>query len=223
MSYAHQLKNINQPQEVFLAFLDILGFSEFVKNNDHQKVIEIYQCVIRPMIDLSITEAAEQLVVNSSWIKQVNTSDVNDNLTPKFDNVVLHCTAISDSILLSTPDNTFKSLIILLATVRNLMAKLIYLGFPLRGAITSGLVTLDNRFLSSSNVNHHLIIGKAIAEAVELEKRQVWSGCAIHSSVINIIGRNIIRFDPVLITLYDVPMRNNTYELMPVVNWLQGF
>ncbi|BCA93817.1 hypothetical protein TUM19329_01780 [Legionella antarctica] len=221
LNYAQQLKNINPPQEKFIAFLDILGFSEFIKNNEHRTAIEKYQCMIRPMIDLSLTETAEQITKDSSWIEEVSKSDNYDNLEPKFDNVILQCGAMSDSVLLSTPDNTLRSLIILLATVRNLMAKLFFLGFPLRGAITSGWVTIDNQTPSSPNLNHHLAIGKPIVEAVDLEKKQKWSGCALHLSVTDCIGPAIVKLDPTLITLYEVPLKDGV-KLMPVVNWLNG-
>jgi hypothetical protein len=57
IAYSKELKGIKPAQEVFVAFLDILGFSGFVRNNTHDNLTAIYQSFFRPIIDMSLTEA----------------------------------------------------------------------------------------------------------------------------------------------------------------------
>jgi hypothetical protein len=69
------------------------------------------------------------------------------------------------------------------------------------------MLTLDRDMSSSSSsIIHHQMLGLPIVEAVSLEKRQDWSGCAIHTSVIEKIGPKIVWLDPIMVSLYDVPM-----------------
>jgi hypothetical protein len=126
--YAKKLTSLKPAKEVFVAFLDILGFSGFVRKNSHEAVIEIYQSHFRFMIDLSLAEVAEQHLGNSAWLENLVSQD---DLAPKLDNVTLNCMTISDSIILSTSSCEMKDFIELVATVRNLMAKLLNFGFPL--------------------------------------------------------------------------------------------
>lgn len=223
IEYSKELKGIKPAQEVFVAFLDILGFSGFVRNNTHDNLIAIYQSFFRPIIDMSLTEAAEQITKNSSWIEQIQNADSQEPIAPKLDKVTISCLTISDSIILSTRGNEFRDFLILLATVRNLMARTLYFGFPLRGAITHGMLTLDSKITPEQpNIIHHQMLGLPIVEAASLEKCQLWSGCTIDASAAEKIGPKLMRLDPILLTLYEVPIKNKNKKIMPVVNWVQG-
>lgn len=229
--YAKKLTSLKPAREVFAAFLDILGFSGFVRANSHADVIATYQSFFRPTIDFSLAEVAEQRIGDSLWLKSISDSENHDDLAPKLDNVILNCMTISDSIILSTSSSELRDLLTLIATVRNLMARSLYYGFPLRGGIAQGMLTLDSDPLSStSNVTHHQMLGLSVVEAVSLEKRQNWSGCALHASVANKLGPKIMRLEPTMIAFYEVPIKEkdnkageNLTALMPVVNWAHGF
>ncbi|HIC7357844.1 TPA: hypothetical protein ACW6D3_001167 [Legionella pneumophila] len=223
IEYSKELKEIKPAQEVFVAFLDILGFSDFVRKNTHDNLIAIYQSFFRPIIDMSLTEAAEQITQNSSWIEQIQNANTQEFIAPKLDNVTINCLTISDSIILSTNGNLFTDFLTLLTTVRNLMARSLYFGFPLRGAITHGKLTLDGKTTPENpNIIHHQMLGLPIVEAASLEKSQLWSGCAIDATAAEKIGPNLMRLDPVFLTLYEVPIKNKDKKIMPVVNWVQG-
>lgn len=223
IEYSEKSRKIKPAQEVFVAFLDILGFSGFVRKNTHENLIAIYQSYLRPIIDMSLSEAAEQIMKNSSWIKQIETTNSHESMAPKLDNVTMSCLTISDSIILSSAGNALTDFMTLLATVRNVMARALYFGFPLRGAITHGMLTLDGEIIPENpNIIHHQMLGLPIVEAVGLEKKQMWSGCVIDSTAAEKIGPKLMRLDPVLLTLYKVPIKGGEKKLMPVVNWAQG-
>ncbi len=220
--YIKKITALKPAKEVFVAYLDILGFSDFVKGRSHDDLIAMYQSFVRTNIDYSLAEAAERILENSSWLKEM---EETGNLAPQFDNVTLNCITASDSIILSTSGNEFKDFMRLVVTVRNFMATSLLSGFPLRGAITQGMLTLDWDSPSSGvSIVHHQMLGLPLVEASNLEKQQNWSGCVIHQNVINKIGPKIIRLEPSMIAMYDVPVKNKNnepiYKSMPVVNWV---
>lgn len=224
--YAKKITSLKPAREVFVACLDVLGFSGFACEKSHDDLVAMYQSYVRPNVDYSLAEVAEQVLEDSPWLKEMESSGAR-NLAPMFDNVTLNCISASDSIILSTSGSELRDFMRLVTTVRNFMARSFFSGFPLRGAITQGMLTLDWD-LSSSGVNiiHHQILGSPIVVANNLEKGQNWSGCAIHHSVIDKIGPKIVRLQPVMIAMYDVPMKNKNNESftisMPVVNWVHG-
>lgn len=228
--YAKKLTGLKPAREVFVAFLDILGFSNFIRENSHAGVITAYQAIFRSLIDFTLAEVAEQISEKSLWLKSMGDPENIDDLEPKLDNVTINCVTMSDSIILSTSGCDFKDFLVLIATVRNLMARTLYFGFPLRGAIAQGMLTLDGDVPSAgSNITHYQMLGLPIVEAANLEKQQNWSGCAIHRSVVDKVGINIARLDPVMVTFYDVPIKEDfdnpskpLAKLMPVVNWVYG-
>lgn len=172
---------------------------------------------------MSLSEAAEQIVKDSSWIEQIEKADTYELMAPKLDNVTLRCLTISDSIILSTAGNEFTDFMTLLATVRNLLARALYFGLPLRGAIAHGMLTQDGEITSENpNIIHYQMLGLPIVKAAGLEKSQIWSGCVIDSTAAEKIGPKLMRLDPVLLTLYKVPIKKEDKKIMPVVNWVQG-
>ena len=222
-AYAKQITQLNPPNNVYIAFLDILGFSNFVRQNTHSDVIKIYQSVFRCTIDMTLAETAEQVVPDSQWLKDIIDPN-NYDMSPKLDNVSINVLSISDSIILATTDDKFTSFIKLVATVRNIMARTLYLGFPLRGAITHGMLTLDSQQASNqSKIIHHQMFGLPIVEAVELEKEQIWSGCAIHENVTQHIGHKLMGLDYTMLVPYEIPLKNKKLEPLLAVNWAYTF
>ncbi|MFT4060271.1 MAG: hypothetical protein QM652_12070 [Legionella sp.] len=166
--YAEQITELNPATNVFVAFLDILGFSGFVKQNTHSDVVKIYQSVFRCTIDMTLAETAEQLIPDSQWLKDIIDTN-NYDMSQKLDNVSINVLSISDSIILATTDDKFTSFIKLVAAVRNIMARTLYFGFPLRGAIARGMLTLDSQqAYNQSKIVHHQMFGLPIVEAAEL-------------------------------------------------------
>lgn len=222
--YFKNLKHVNPGKKVYVAFLDVLGFSCFVENNSHDDTIKLYQCVIQPILDLSLTETAEQTDPHSVWIQDLKNPSKQVDLAPNLKNCILGSVMISDSIIISTQDDANKSLIMLIGTVRNFMARMLGMGFPLRGAISYGMCTMDCQVSSDNpNIVHHQMLGLPIIKAVCLEKEQNWSGCVIDESVIQKIGLDIQHFEKDYVVFYDVPMKKNAFRLMPVINWVNGF
>jgi hypothetical protein len=99
-----QRLQIKPPHEVYFAFLDILGYSGFINNNDPKSAAVIYQSYVRCMVDFSLTETAEQLQPESSWLKDISDIEKALNLAPKLDNVTLKCvlTAVINCCLASS-------------------------------------------------------------------------------------------------------------------------
>lgn len=224
--YIKKLTSIKPARNVFVCCLDILGFSDFVENVEHDVLVKTYQAILRTITDNSLAEVAEQIVIDSQWLKDVKSSQVDIDLVPKLDNVTLHCITISDSIILATDGCELRDFMNLAATVRNLMVRMLYFGLPLRGAIAYGKMTFDSDLsLCDKGIIHHQVFGLPIVKATVLEKRQNWSGCAIHPDVVEKLWPKIVPLDPIMITFYDVPLKEKegvSSEGMWVINWVQG-
>lgn len=222
MNYAQQLINLKPQGEAFVAFIDILGFSNFVLNNSHFEVIKQYQCKIRALIDISLAESAAQISGRSPWRKTDN-----GDLEPDMRDVSINCFSASDSIIFWASNNSTADLIKLMVTVRNLMAKLIHFGFPPRGAITHGTFTFDGGYISAgSQIMHLQIFGKPFVEAVALEKNQNWSGCMIHPSIIRKYDEASLSIfeQKSIISKYKIPLKKYDLSNEPLyaINWCRG-
>jgi hypothetical protein len=85
------------------------------------------------------------------------------------------------------------------------------------------MLTQDGEITSENpNIIHYQMLGLPIVKAAGLEKSQIWSGCVIDSTAAEKIGPKLMRLDPVLLTLYKVPIKKEDKKIMPVVNWVQG-
>ena len=209
-SYIKKLEESEKAEKVFVAFLDVLGFSSFILNNSHEEMMKRYR-IIRYLVEVSLTEVAELGVENSPWIKALKKSKDYFDIEPMFDNVKLHSTLIPDFLVVTTQDDTLASLMTLIATIRNIMGKLLYFGFPLRGAISHGLTTINwNVEGKNKNIIHHQMIGASVVKVVAYEKKQNWSGCVLDRSVTDHIGPKVVRMCPDYLVLYDVPMKEYT-------------
>ncbi len=94
-------------------------------------------------------------------------------------------------------------------------------GYPLRGALTTGKLLIKK--------DHTLLLGKALEEAFEFEKQQIWSGACICSSLqlyLNEIGLQDDLFPQIL--PYPIPFKDGTFkdgETPPsfALNWIDVF
>jgi hypothetical protein len=200
----------------FVAFLDILGFTELVKHNSHLDLIKIFK---------------KFLFLNQYGLSrgQVNENAINRDELFNTDISKVSLISISDSIVLYTKDNSITAFIDIIKAVSILLNIGIKNGLPLRGSISCGNFSA---FLlkESSNLEYvfsrQLLLGKALVEAYEFEAQQEWSGCIIKNNCIeNFINtdekkilKNIIYTHK--IEEYNVPLKKEI-EKYYVVNWIK--
>lgn len=142
----------------FFVFLDILGFKKIVENNDAKtlnSVVEKFLLDFENAIDTSRTIGDTQIRLDS-----------------------LNFRIYSDSILIWTNDELFRTFGNLLYAVSFLVSHGLQHGFPLRGVLNYGELfickKLENKFLSNE-----AIYGKALVEAYSLEGQIQCAGCIL--------------------------------------------
>ena len=194
-----------------IAFLDILGFSDLVSNNDHATLLNLYKSLVEsPVKTHNLLAENQKRIQNERFRGEVPFSG-------------LRIVNISDSLILWIDNSKETSLLDLFSSVRTLMTVAIGMGIPLRGAITIGdFDVLEN----SGNIS---IVGKALVNAYKIEKSQEWSGCIIDDEVFSrlreyefIMKENglipVVERNPHLIIKYNIPYKNEVKEGY-AINW----
>lgn len=156
----------NSPyMEAYIAYLDILGFSNLIaNNNDEKKLIELVK---------TFWEGFNKSVDESRTV-----SDMGEDV--KIDISRLSFRLYSDSIIIWSEDGTYKSFRYLLGAISCLLSYGIKNGFPLRGAINyGGFISYKPKECEKSFFGNDSIYGQPIVEAVRIEKELNWSGCII--------------------------------------------
>jgi hypothetical protein len=185
----------------FVAFLDVLGFSVLLQNNDIEYIHNIFKRVFqnlnnRDMVGESHSVCGEEYSCTADLTIQM----------------------ISDSIVIWTKDSSHLSLSTLVSACNNLLYSCLNEGLPLRGAISVGTlnsIQIDNPYNISS------VIGNAITKAHNLEKSQKWMGCIIDQECFDVLGVDwwqVIKGPKNEVIEYDVPYEKGVKNHL-VLNW----
>ncbi|MGI6356283.1 MAG: hypothetical protein ACOX6W_14495, partial [Lentisphaeria bacterium] len=196
---------------------------EIVNHNTQEQLIEIVKLIF---------SSFEKAVDKSRTIQYIeNTNDTKGEW--KFElKPHLNFSLISDSILIWTEDDEFRTFRNLLEVISELLLYGIKNGFPLRGAMTYGeiIVHKDDKKDPRQFFTNEAIYGKAVIEAISLEKIQEWSGCVISPSAWGKICekwcRIITGYDDSnayfnkspLLTWYPIPLKNGSQPGI-AINW----
>lgn len=138
-----------------IAFVDILGFKELVKNENKMNLIYSILTVLKIQEkaehwDLSLMEIEED-----AQYKSVETFDIRDSI---------QCTCFSDSIVISVKyddDNINEMTSSVIAHISRIGAQLISYGILIRGGMTIGKLYHNNGIL----------LGQGMIEAYEIESK----------------------------------------------------
>jgi hypothetical protein len=186
----------------YFAFLDVLGFSDFIRFNSHATIRDTYDALINTPVN------AYNEIRKSERPAAADSRGVDDLFGD------LQVINISDSIILWTENSKPEAITGLLHAVKLFMTISLKLGMPLRGAVSYGDIEV---FRNKDSVS---LVGKPIVYAVDKEKAQQWSGCIVEPGIItylqsyNKIYRGIdvppvIARRPKLLIEYDVPVKND--------------
>ena len=204
--------------EPYFAFLDILGFRELVKNNEHDYLVDIYKRLVNYQVE---------------FYKQYSTKRaeaLKERLKEYYEPNGLRLVNISDSIMLWTDNSKEGALYEIVTAVQMILGISMSVGIPLRGAIVKGNVEIMDQKESLS------IVGKGLVHAYEMESRQQWSGCIIDNSIfeyLNSLNRVVgnkqsnISLEKAdwLVRKHPVPFKLGEREITKdlfTVNWADG-
>lgn len=148
----------------YVAFLDILGFKDLVLNNEHERLIELYEIVFADTVDVALANG--KIIIKKEENKLL--------YTPDRSKILVNSIIVSDSVILWTDDCSVKSLIDILISTKYLLNHSFVMGFPLRGAMSKGdfsAFTRNNMLSKNNSINTYL--GKALVSAYQLESEQL--------------------------------------------------
>lgn len=145
----------------FIAFFDVLGFSNLVKEKGTENILATYQRLIElAVLKESYTAFGRVKLAQNHYLMGGSYAPIN-------------YTYFSDTILLwTTAYNTHVSPF--LARCSDLICEALRIRMPLRGSVCFGEAVLDK----STNT----FIGRAIIEANDIEKNQKWIGATLGSA-----------------------------------------
>jgi hypothetical protein len=210
--------------QVFLAFLDVLGFKDFVKNNDHGKVARVYDNLFSPNAELAASRGK---------FKVVSHPDGGQRAIADLGQAVVSSMVISDSIILWTKDGSMRSFIDIVAVTRSLLVLSIYAGLPLRGGIAMGALSFRSSASAAGLVQlQNTIVGAALVKAYSLESEQEWSGCAVDDECLDHCRRSYdgqpdlsdlatieYLIEKKLLVQYPIPFKNEIRKDATAIDW----
>ncbi|OQX18457.1 MAG: hypothetical protein BWK75_06635 [Candidatus Altiarchaeales archaeon A3] len=145
----------------YVAFFDILGFSNLVETEGSKEVF-IY------------TRGFLDLMIRSSMPKSVVNPDMSVDLKPS----IISYINFSDSIVYYSLDDSYEAFRTMLKVCANFI-NVVICGPTrmIRGALSHGEFYADPE--------NNAYVGKALIDAYQLEKDQEWLGVSLHSSIEN--------------------------------------
>ena len=161
--------------EVYVAFLDVLGFDSLVRHNSHEILKQVYSDALMEGLCLGLS--------NGNYC--ISERDGNRYFTNDVDSTPVNSLVVSDSIIIWSNDDASDSFRNIVSVVRGIMAHSCFKGLPLRGAIEVGPVSWNYGQFDSPTFNvQQSVYGLGLCKAYELEKLQEWSGCAVSDAAI---------------------------------------
>lgn len=131
----------------YLAYIDILGFTNYILNDDKGK---------------NINEYIKSIKNNKGLINQ--TKQLNYNM-------------FSDNLIIYSQDDEIASFKQIVRLCSILLFDLIQKGIPIRGSISHGDITINEK-----DMYNPIIIGKPVIEAYKFEQKQNWIGMMLNPS-----------------------------------------
>jgi len=195
---------IDNMENRFVGFFDILGFKNLVEKNSHEKLVKIYKDVLIDTVaeirrlGFDIHKNEENALKSLESIKQF---------------------IISDSIILIQDDCTHRGLFFITLQAKVLLQIAMDEGIPLRGAISVGPVTILEDFGTT-------IIGQGLINAYSLESTQNWSGAIIDDKCFQIhqndnVFLEVLEAKTPLFATYKVPTKTQEDNNYHVINWVK--
>ena len=190
MHTLNEFRDSSEPQLVFVALFDVLGFKSRLRSEGLDSVRFGYRDLMNRKL-----EAAGTIPVLS------RTGGTNH---------LIASTIFSDTILLWCNDE-WDALQTLLASAAYLVAKAVDMRWPLRGALAYGNCVLDR--------NSRTFIGQPIIEAYEAEQSQQWVGAAITRSLLDhpVVSGRLGALEDII--EYSVPVKDGLPALSHALHW----
>ena len=190
-------------QKYTIALCDILGFSNLVKGNPLDVVVDNTLAWFFKSLHHSLNK--------NEWPESTPEMDYIDK------NKRVGLVLFSDTVLFYTREDTNECLQDLIQTVAWLLFETTLTDTQMRAGIAYGDAFIDPK--------NSIFVGKAIVEAYEMEQRQQWAGAAFAESAVVRIPENVRggEFIDWPVVPYDVPIKDKQSVETLAINWTHGF
>ncbi len=199
-------------REVYLAYFDLLGFKEFIENNDGQYIEVRMQQIF---LDL---ERCQSLGKVTPPVGHMVFSDLSES--------TLNSINISDTILFWTNDCSKESLKEIMEVAFRFNYMMNINNFPMRGVLVKGeiqVVRNHTKTAAGGSKSVQCIFGKGLVDAHLKAESQDWAGAFIDQSVINDIESHPDTIEDLKkkAIKYSIPYKNGykeEYAFRPMIN-----
>lgn len=183
----------------YIAFFDVLGFKEFIKNNDLEEVKRRFNHVLRE----------SQTAVSGG-----NTIQLSYGLVPDLSKQKVNCLHISDSIIFWTNTARLEDFIEIANVCYTFYWRSLQTTFPLRGCLTFGEIDFQPQKFDPSQQGEFFnssLLGKGIVDAYLKSDSLEYAGCIIDESALKDLPEKTIYdlLEEQKICLYKVPYKDN--------------
>jgi hypothetical protein len=198
--------------DVYIAFFDILGFKEFITNNDKDYVDRYFRHIFR---DTQTSLSGQKFI------------EAYAGVVPDLARAEVNCLQVSDSIIFWSKDvteNSFRSMMAVCYTMNWLGMQM---SFALRGCLVKGDIEFAPfQFAGQGDVKYYnsSLYGQGLVEAYTKADSQDWAGCYVDQTAISSVKEEVI-IDLIRenkLVYYAVPNKDGTVHYEHVVSVING-
>jgi hypothetical protein len=187
-----------------VTFIDVLGFKEMIDSHSSDELGDKYKTAI-----------SNALGMNDNGFKNPN----EPSFFPSRAKGEQYCnsTVFSDSIILSSHDDSQESVLKLLIFTFLITRMMMVQGFLVRGGVSFGDMFVD--------LDSNVFVGSALTNAYQLEMKQEWAGVTIDSSIVVSFpslfdsSHKFGKYLDYLFVKYLVPMKRGEVKEEYTINW----
>jgi hypothetical protein len=164
-------------EQRFVAFLDVLGFSDFVRHSDHEDVLSVYQNLLLMVAHMTVTGGKYRHIDDGT----------HKGIMADLEQARANLLIVSDSIVVYSNAAGMKDFINVLLVTYKMLSLGFFVGLPLRGAMTTGpLSVIQHRGPPPAEVVTQSLVGRCLVDAFALEHPQQWSGALVSDEAIDV-------------------------------------
>jgi hypothetical protein len=199
----------------YVAFFDILGYSQLVIQNNHDLLKKIHQFSIPTSIASTLPQQ-RIIVVNEKNFIIGNNNDIN-----------VQTVTIADSVVIWSPDDSINSFYDIIFKSMDVIVEGLLRYLPVRGVITLGPLSCFSTF-SDNKPAQVSLFGRPIVEAYNQHNFDL-IGCIVDQKAIDTFRKKSIEekvpldisglFNNKILVDYEIPYKSGKIVSVPSVNW----
>lgn len=187
--------------DTYIAYFDILGFKEFIENNEKEYVDRNFQHIFRE----------SQTAISGENYIQYDPGTIIPDLSKS----EINCMHFSDSIIFWTSDSSPENFKKIVDVCYTFYWRCMQTSFPVRGCLVFGDVEFKPfqiKGAGGATFYNSSLYGKGLVNAYLKAESQDWAGCFIDKSAIETVEEGVITelIYSNKVVYYPVPLKNGT-------------